>query len=118
MQPERGRLMSVSSDALCRIDIAAFGRGPYEPRRWAPASVAAACPQEVKVDTSQVVRDRQAFRLVEEWMYEKGLSAQEILAELRAYADDPRHLHFTPHLITAIRDARLWPSIQAAEFAT
>ena len=61
----------------------------------------------------QQARDRRAALLVHDWCL-KGYDAGRLVDELEAYASDPRHRDFTPHVVTALRQASLLPVMAAA----
>lgn len=67
--------------------------------------------------TPQRARDAQAKLLVHDWAL-NGVTGPEMLQELRHYASRSHSLHFTPHLVTAIREAGMWPVLQRAELET
>lgn len=61
--------------------------------------------------TDQQARDQRARGIVDRLKKDKA-TPTVIHDTLRLYALDPGELHFTPHLVTAIRDGGLWPELQ------
>lgn len=56
--------------------------------------------------TRQRARDQQARAIAKSWRLQM-LDREQVLARLSKYANDPEHLHLTPHLVTAVTEVGL-----------
>jgi hypothetical protein len=63
--------------------------------------------------SEQKARDQLARELVHR-LQRRGAGGDEMLRLLRESAADADQLHFTPHLVTACRDAGYWPGLMQA----
>lgn len=79
-------------------------------RTHGPVVVAAPPRPEEGCVSAQTARDQSAKVIVANWAVQKP-RPEQVLHALTEFAQDPSHLHLTPHLVTQARLQGLHPDI-------